>query len=380
MSAFKVQGWCPGALRPMMSGDGLVVRTRPHLARLTAAQAQGLALAALRHGNGLIDLSTRANVQLRGIRLDAHTALLADLGRLGLIDPDETTEAHRNIVVSPFWTDTDGTAEVAETVTTLLRDPLCAPLSGKFGVSVDLGTVGCLHDTSADIRITRAQNGWLLRPDSFATGAVVRTPKDLTTALHALIHWFLPQGAARMAALWPNLPQAARQAQLPQAFQAANAGPIAATTFTPGPHPLGQIVGFEFGQMRAETLAALAHSALRITPWRMVLLEGIHTAPTLDGLITAPSDPRLRVTACTGAPACPQALQPTRDLARQLAAQVPIGQHLHVSGCTKGCAHPKATDVTLTATTAGFDLIRNGRAADMATSSFDPSRPLFKAL
>ena len=33
-AAFQVQGWCPGALRPMMSGDGLVVRVRPQAGRL----------------------------------------------------------------------------------------------------------------------------------------------------------------------------------------------------------------------------------------------------------------------------------------------------------------------------------------------------------
>ncbi|MEO1207882.1 MAG: precorrin-3B synthase, partial [Pseudomonadota bacterium] len=27
--AFAVKGWCPGALRPMESGDGLIVRVRP---------------------------------------------------------------------------------------------------------------------------------------------------------------------------------------------------------------------------------------------------------------------------------------------------------------------------------------------------------------
>ena len=32
MSAPQVKGWCPGAHRPMMSGDGLVVRIRPRLA------------------------------------------------------------------------------------------------------------------------------------------------------------------------------------------------------------------------------------------------------------------------------------------------------------------------------------------------------------
>ena len=62
MSAFKVQGWCPGALRPMQSGDGLVVRIRPPLGRLTPAQAKAIAKAAGTHGNGII---VRAVIELK---------------------------------------------------------------------------------------------------------------------------------------------------------------------------------------------------------------------------------------------------------------------------------------------------------------------------
>ncbi|HEX9857735.1 MAG TPA: precorrin-3B synthase, partial [Paracoccaceae bacterium] len=57
-----IQGWCPGALRPMLSGDGLVVRVRPRLGRLTPDQAAGIAALARAHGTGLLDLSARANV------------------------------------------------------------------------------------------------------------------------------------------------------------------------------------------------------------------------------------------------------------------------------------------------------------------------------
>ena len=385
MSRFKVQGWCPGALRPMMSGDGLVVRIRPRLARLTAEQARGLALCALRHGNGLIDLSARANVQLRGIRPDAHMALLADLDRLGLIDPDEMTEAHRNLVVSPFWTDPDGTVEVAGVLTAVLRDGASADLSGKFGLAVDLGPVPLLQDVSADIRVERAGAGWLVRPDSFSSGVVVTTPEALAAATTDLIGWFLAvnragPGRGRMAGLWPDLPQAARDLRLPAAFQTVRAGFAGSVPPRPGTYPLGQMVGFEFGQAGADTFAALASAALRITPWRMILLEGATSAPALDGLITRADDPRLRVTACTGAPGCPQALQPTRRLAQGLAAQVPDGKHLHVSGCAKGCAHPRAADVTLCGTASGYDVILNGRAGDAALASFDPSISLFKAM
>ena len=42
-----------------------------------------------------------------------------------------------------------------------------------------------------------------------------------------------------------------------------------------------------------------------------------------------------------------------------------MGQHLHLSGCAKGCAHPRPADLVLTATGEDtFDLIRNGTAAD----------------
>ena len=72
----EIRGWCPGAHRPMMSGDGLVVRVRPRLARLTTEQVLGLCAAARRHGNGTIDLTNRANLQMRGVDEEDHQPLL----------------------------------------------------------------------------------------------------------------------------------------------------------------------------------------------------------------------------------------------------------------------------------------------------------------
>ena len=89
----KVYGWCPGALRPMMSGDGLLVRVRPRLGRLTRTQVEALCDAALAHGNGIIDLTSRANVQVRGVQPASYDALLAELSAAALIDEtvaDET--------------------------------------------------------------------------------------------------------------------------------------------------------------------------------------------------------------------------------------------------------------------------------------------------
>ncbi|OIQ74694.1 ferredoxin-nitrite reductase [mine drainage metagenome] len=363
MSSFEVKGWCPGALRPMMSGDGLVVRVRPHGGRLTQTQAQSIAIAAKIHGSGVIDLSARANVQLRGVRADSHLALLDALADLGLLDPDVETETHRNLIVTPFWQTGDGTEALAAAVEAALADAPALP--AKFGFAIDTGPAPILAAVSTDIRLERSVDGTLiLRPDGAMFGKPVSAEEAAEAAL-ALANWFLDTGGVtagrgRMAA------HIARGTPLPPGFTTAPAN--AMTPPGPGIHPGGALVGFAFGQLHADTLMTLAqHGALRVTPWRMLLVEGATSLPEIDSLITDPADPRLRVTACTGAPGCPQALQPTRPLAHMLAPLVPQGAYLHVSGCAKGCALPGPAAFTLTATVAGFDLIRNGKASDTPT-------------
>lgn len=359
-----VQGWCPGALRPMQSGDGWVVRVRPRAGRLSQDQARGIATLVRAHGNGLIDLSARGNMQLRGVSMASHAPLIAGLGALDLLDISPEAEAQRNVTLSPFWAQGDGAYDLARALSDTLTAPNAPRLSGKFGFVVDLGAVPVLRDTAADIRIEQSAGDALVYGKGARTGAQVDLSDAVKTAL-ALAAWFVEAGGigadgrGRMAHLL------AKGAVLPPAFTAAAIPP--APPFTPrlGLHPQGALVGFEFGQLGADTLAQLADlGPLRVTPWRMVLIEGASAMPALAGLITAPDDPMLRVIACTGAPACVQAMQATRPLARALAAHIPQRQVLHISGCAKGCAHPGAADLTLTATPRGFDLVRAGRAGD----------------
>lgn len=352
-----IQGWCPGALRPMLSGDGYVVRIRPHGGRLTGAQAIGIATLSRAYGNGLIDLSARANVQLRGVTEASHSPLIEGLRALGLIDASAEAEGRRNIVVTPFWAEGDGTQAIAAALAQALTAPDAPALPGKFGFAIDHGALPVLQVTAADIRIEGQGNALLVRADGATTGAIATTETVVQTAM-TLARWFAASGGitgnrGRMAA------HIARGAILPVGFQTPAKPAAAAPPPVPGPLGLGWLVGFEFGQMQAETLAALATlGALRVTPWRMLLVEGLHGIPTIPGLITDPADPMLRVIACTGAPGCPQAHQPTRPLARALAASVPQGATLHVSGCTKGCAHPGPAPLTLTAHPDGFALTR----------------------
>jgi precorrin-3B synthase len=356
MTAWEIKGWCPGALRPMQSGDGLVVRVRPPMGRLTPAQAQAIAMAAETHGNGIIDLSARANLQLRGVTEASHPRLIEDLRAHGLIDPDVETESLRNLIVTPFR-DAQSIALAATLTVALARMPR---LPGKFGFALDTGPRPVLTQASADIRIERAPDGQLiLRPEGHPLGQPIT---DLGQNAVAMAEWFVASGGitngrGRMAAL-------VAKGTIPPGCTFAPAAAL--PTPAPGLHPGGALVALAFGQMRAETLhqlAALGHE-IRPTPWRMLLLVGAKTLPAIPGLITNPADPILRVTACTGAPGCPQALGETRTLARQLAHILPNRQTLHLSGCAKGCAHPGPADLTLAATRQGYDLIRNGTASD----------------
>lgn len=354
-----IKGWCPGALRPMLSGDGLVVRVRPQAGRLTPTQAAGIAALSNSHGNGLLDLTSRANLQLRGVAPASHPGLIQGLRDLNLLDASPEAEARRNIVVTPFWTPDDDTLQIANALAQALAAPNGPDLPGKFGFAVDTGPLAVLGSTSADIRVERSALGYTVRADGYATVAEVSASEAVPAAIE-LARWFLAQrsatpGRGRMAALAPQA--------LPAQFQTPLAAPAAAAPPQPGAVASGWMVGAEFGQLTATTLAALADlGPLRMTPWQMLLVEGATQAPKLAGLVTQADDPRLRVVACTGAPSCLQALAATRPLARALASQVPAGQLLHVSGCSKGCAHPRAA-LTLVATPAGFDLIRNGTAS-----------------
>ncbi|MEE8296494.1 MAG: precorrin-3B synthase, partial [Hyphomicrobium sp.] len=86
----------------MESGDGLIVRLRAHAGTLSGDDLLAIAGIAQRFGNGLIDLTRRANVQIRGVTQDKLAGLWSDLSMLGLLDPSSDAEAVRNVMVNPL--------------------------------------------------------------------------------------------------------------------------------------------------------------------------------------------------------------------------------------------------------------------------------------
>ena len=190
----------------MLSGDGLIVRVRPRLARLTAAQIRvlrsipGLANAEfLRYGSihrnsylnspdslgtGLIDLTNRANLQLRGINLAETEPLLLRLAAADLLDVDAEAEGRRNVLCAPDWEDGDDTHSLTLELNRRLAElPL---LPAKFSFVIDAGQTLALATEPADLRIERGRSGGLiLRAGRSARGAVV-SAGDAVGALIAL--------------------------------------------------------------------------------------------------------------------------------------------------------------------------------------------------
>ncbi|MFN3208640.1 MAG: cobalamin biosynthesis protein CobG [Roseovarius sp.] len=352
-----VKGWCPGAHRPMMSGDGLVVRVRPFRAELTNAQALALCDLSRRYGNGVIDLTSRANLQLRGVTEADHPGLLAALDSLGLIDADPAIEGHRNILV-PARRDAGGlTDRLYDRVLATL--PQLPDLPEKMGFAIDTGPDACLVDGSADFRFELDTAGaLLLRADGAARARPV-TEASATSVLLDLAQWFAKTGGQAAGRMARHL----ATHSLPQDWTVAEPRTQSARC-VPGPVPEGFILGAPFGKMAATDLQTLLETSgashMRLMLNRLFLM--VDGAPYDTPFVTEPGNPLMSAHACPGAPFCPQATVATMDTARDLAPH--ICGTLHVSGCAKGCALPRAADTTLTGRDGRFDLVRNGAPWD----------------
>jgi precorrin-3B synthase len=357
------RGWCPSVFTPMPTGDGLLARVKPPGARLTPEQARALAAAARREGNGAIELTARGNIQVRGLTNASAPAFTRVMIDAGLASIDADVERRRNVLVSPLAAVAAAgiAAELEARVTT---DASVAALPPKFAFAV--GVPGA----TADLRLAANKGTWLVWPDGAPLAAVSDDPvADALRVARAFLA--VAPDARRM-----------RDVSHEAVFASAGLHPAVPAPSPPPPCVIGPLahrfgVGLPFGATDADTLAALAaFGTLALTPWRAVILDrrsghndgvtgwqaGVASFATSRGLIADPADPRLRIFACVGRPACAAAQSDVRHDAIRFARDFPDGD-LHVSGCTKGCAHPAPAAVTLVARAEGYRMVRNGTAA-----------------
>ena len=285
------KGWCPGVLSPMKAEDGLILRIKPQLGRLTPDQCQSVADVAKSFADGTVFLTNRANIQLRGVAEENHSAAVKRLQFAGLVDDTAEAERVRNITVPPCWQPGQLTERIGKALTrALIASQLNLP--AKFGFAIDLGAQRCLGDVPADIRIEKSAADLLVRPDGSELGTPVTEETVVPTAL-ALAIWFIESGGVRDRR--GRMADHVARVALPPDFAVP---PLSALPNpTPGCHRLGWLVGAPRGLVSAETFGCLSMlGPIRLTPWRMLLIEDLTGAPCIPGIITESSDPRWRET------------------------------------------------------------------------------------
>nr|WP_274609916.1 precorrin-3B synthase [Rhodobium orientis] len=406
------KGWCPSLLKPMESGDGFLARVKPTAATLSANAARALAEAAMRFGNGLVDVTNRSNLQFRGFSLDSIAPFADVVFRHGLAHDSAPVEQVRNVAASPLGADDPSAAFDAHLAARAIEAMLAATpevraLPPKFGFSVDGGGASPLGDVGADVLIVPGPTGVAVRLAG-STLAAECAEGDIPSAARAVALAFLdlagtqPEPPRRMRHLIEVLgPEAvfAKAGLMP----AGQEQPVARSAPRIGYGDLGKGTGFfavgvPFGTLEVSALAQLAdfseefgNGTIRLTPWRSLVLVGIAPeaadalaeAVACSGLLTDPADPRLAIVACPGKPACESATVATRADAARLAASGVLDDvsdaTVHVSGCAKGCAHPRPATLTLSGRNGAYDVILNGRA-DAAEKAGADAAPHFSGL
>ncbi|MEU4092587.1 precorrin-3B synthase [Streptomyces sp. NPDC026673] len=379
---------CPGALRLHAADDGGLARIRIPGGLLTIRQADAPAVAADRLGDGRIDLTSRGNLQLRGLRDPGAGADLAELlGGAGLL-PSWAHERARNVVASPL-AGLDGRGHgdlrrwIRELDALLCASPGGAGLSGRFLFALDDGR-GDTAALGADVTLI-ARPGAATAELRLAGRPVAEVPADEAPrwAVRAA-ETFLTLAAERGARAWRIADLDPDGTALAARLHAEGAPPVgppdACANGTAGgppriglvPHPDGTTcalsVGVRLGRLTTGAWRLLAETArsgdgeLRVTPWRGVVLPGLPPSAareTLDrlaaaGFLTGEESPWRGVTACAGRPGCAKSLADVRaDAEAALRDALPEPGHrllpVHLSGCERRCGHPDGAWVDVVA-------------------------------
>ncbi|MFB2550232.1 precorrin-3B synthase [Ensifer soli] len=382
------RGACPSLAAPMLTGDGLLVRLRPAAPGFTVRETRVLADAARRFGNGLLDVTARGNLQVRGL-----TEASAGRLRQFLEAEDIAFQAGVSIETPPLAgldpAETGDSLAMAERLRRALSG-LSPTLAPKLSVIVDGGGLSSLDAVSADLRLRALPAGaggaWQLMIDGTAVTARPGGTFDAGMAPRALVALLL-----RLSAMGPT----ARGRDLdPAAVSAVLAGlpGIEAEKYRPGPafqpvglHPLGAGgaalgAGPAYGQVAAEDLAALAEAVrasgndeIRLSPGRALLvpcrggtdIAALRAVAAGLGLRVDADDPANRIDACAGRRGCASAHLDTHALADRIRRAAPVlfdgSLRLHVSGCAKGCARPSPADLVLVGMPEGCALLRDAK-------------------
>ena len=391
------RGACPGLSAPMTTGDGLLVRLLP-MGTIALDAFAALCAAARQHGNGIIEVTSRGSIQIRGLSPASAPRFAVAVAALGIAAEDGIPVLINGLAGLDAEDSIDAGALAADLRLALARNSLTQRLSAKVSVAIDGGSQLSLDGITADVRLrAEAIDG--------VAALCVGVGGDGRGATH--LGWVAGRDGVEVTIrLLEVLAQHGRVARIRDvvaaegiaAFRSAVAdliihdGPVRSQrqfSDAIGLHPLrdgtfAYGIGLAFGHGDATSLQRLTEAAkaagaegMRVAPGRALIIVGLTRQTAVSfaasvealGFIVHADDPRRHVVACAGAPICASAVIAARAIAPQIAAaatpHLDGSFKIHISGCAKGCAHPAPAALTIVGTTSGCAFIANGSTRDV---------------
>jgi precorrin-3B synthase len=395
-------------MRIVPARDGGLCRVRLALGELSAAQARAVADAAAEFGSGVIEVTNRANLQLRGVSEASQEALIDCLLAAGLGPTTPGADDLRNLLLSPLaGLDAQAILDVEALARALLdqmqRDVRLRALSPKFSMLLDGGERLAMLDHPHDLwlaavspqRIAFGLAGCPPSRENDTPALAAVTPEHVPALVNAILHTFLDLASPEhprmrdllatrpvedfMSSLQNRLEFALMQEDAIHAWRRQKADSRlrlgtheqnAAGTMYIGAQP-------RLGRLDAHTLRALAHLAprLRMTPWQGVMLLDVPSSQAASvqdhvaalDLATHADEPFARLIACAGSQGCAKGLADTKTDALQLAEHMPRQGDVHLSGCPRSCAASHPAGTTLLAVAPGrYDLYQSRTGEERA--------------
>jgi precorrin-3B synthase len=390
------RGACPGLSTPMATGDGLLVRLLP-IGTIALDAFAALCAAARQHGNGIIEVTSRGSIQIRGLSAALAPHFAAAVAALGIAAEDGIPVLINALAGLDANDIIDAGALGADLRRALAQNSLTQRLSAKVSVAIDGGGLLNLDGIVADVRLrAEAVDGVVALCVSVGGDGrnatylgCVAGPDGVEVATHLLKVLAQRSCVARMRDVVAAEGIAVFRSAIadliihdgPARSQRRFSDAIGIYPLRDGTFAYG--VGLAFGHADATSLQRLTEAAeaagasgMRAAPGRALMVVGLtqQTASSFAaaaaalGFIVRADDPRRHVIACAGAPICASADIAARAIAPQIAAagapHLDGSFKIHISGCAKGCAHPAPAALTIVGTSSGCALIANGSTRD----------------
>ncbi|MEG3863980.1 precorrin-3B synthase, partial [Microcoleus sp. herbarium12] len=391
---------CPGLFSGSRARDGILSRMRIPGGILNVAQCGAIANLVDRYSTGCLQVTNRANLQIRELHSEIPAEVWQDLQELGLASRRIEVDPIRNIMASPTaGIDRQNLLDTRPLVAAwdnyLQTHPELSELSAKFSIGFDGGESVSIRDLRNDIllvaqkRPTNSEIIFSLHLNGVETGIIIEESQcisvlaSLTNAYleytknqqringkkprlrHLIGDWGTEKYLKKVE---KNLPLALRRESIELSERAI------APNSNLGIHTQRQSdfsyigIALPLGKLESKQLRNLANlaknlsgSTLRLTPWQNLLISDIPNSEVFEvnqqiadlGLHSSATRLDSCLVACAGSSGCASAATDTqsdalamvRDLAQKLTIDRSI--NIHFSGCSKSCAQHQPIDITL---------------------------------